>query len=550
MRFPLPPGYHVITLTLFAALAVGVTGAISLSRFEDAAVRAAASRALLVTDARARLLGQELSRLQGEIGRLSHLPELDLADGNLEPEKRVLRIASKDTAVLTTAIAVVDSRGAVLWSEPQGAAPAAGGGTLLRIARFTGRASFWFGRGEIAVAAPIAGGGALVGLVSASNRDLFGDIFHRSLGSGGGAMLLRRSTRGDPELVIATTGAVLPSELALGREAQAWLEDPNGRRWLVTEQQVGEGPLALRLFWPSEDVDREIAKPFRALLVFVVLALVLAVAVGAILALVIGRLELTQRELHKSRELAAMGKTAAAIAHEVKNSLNGLSVALDLLGSRRVEPEAARAVHTQAREEISRLRGVADDLTLFAAPPRLELADVDLRELCRRAAASGGGLAADCGARIALDLAGEGQPPLVIRADARKLYGAVQNIIRNGLEAMGPGAYGEPLGAPPNERPRVLTVSARALGRSVAIEVADTGAGLDPAVRARLFEPFVTTKRTGTGLGLAIARRVVEAHGGRIEALDRTGGGTLFRLVFPLPPQRPVQTASGREAFR
>ncbi len=545
----LPPGYLVITLTLFAALAVGATGAISVSRFRDSAVRAASARAALVTSGRAHLLGQELSRLQEEIGRLSRLAEVDLADGNLEPEKRVLRIARKDTAVLSAAIAVVDAEGAVLWSEPQGVSPLAGGAVLLRLARSSGRASFWYGWREIAVTAPIAGGGAIFAVVNASSRDLFGDLFLRMLGPGGGAMLVRRPQRGEPELTIATAGAPVPSELSPGGQAQSWVEDAQGRRWLVTEEQVGDGPLALWLVWSGEDVERAIAPPLRSLVVFVVLALVLAVAAGAVLALVIGRLEATKLELQKSSELAAMGKTAAAIAHEVKNSLNGLSVALDLLVSGRAGADAARAVHAQAREEIARLRGVADDLTLFAAPPRLELGEVDLRELCRRAASSDGGLANDCGARIELD-SPDSSAPLVIRGDARKLHGALQNLVRNGLEAMGPGAYGGPLGAPPNRRSRLLTLSARAAGRAAVVEVADTGAGLDPEIRDRLFEPFVTTKRAGTGLGLAIARRVVEAHGGRIEAVDRDGGGTLFRLTFPLSPSPVVQPASGLEAVR
>ncbi|HEX9289292.1 MAG TPA: HAMP domain-containing sensor histidine kinase, partial [Anaeromyxobacteraceae bacterium] len=261
-------------------------------------------------------------------------------------------------------------------------------------------------------------------------------------------------------------------------------------------------------------------------------ALLLAGVGGALLALAIGRLEKAELELGKSRELAAMGKTAAAIAHEVKNSLNGLSVALDLLASRRAAPATADEVHAQARSEIARLRGVADDLTLFAAPPRLDLGEADLQEVCRRAVAANADLAQDCGVEVELDL-GDDDDALV-RADAHKLLGALQNVVRNGLEAMGPGAFGEPLGAPSAPRERRLGIRLRRDARQALLEVADRGPGIAAEVKERLFEPFVTTKRTGTGLGLAIARRVLEAHGGRIEALDRPGGGTVFRIALPL----------------
>jgi signal transduction histidine kinase len=95
------------------------------------------------------------------------------------------------------------------------------------------------------------------------------------------------------------------------------------------------------------------------------------------------------------------------------------------------------------------------------------------------------------------------------------------------------GVRGEQIGSRPPDRERRLTVSSRREGAEAVVEVSDTGCGLIPEVQRRLFEPFVTTKRTRTGFGLAIVRRVVEAHGGGITAEDRVGGGTVFRIHLP-----------------
>jgi two-component system sensor histidine kinase DctS len=134
---------------------------------------------------------------------------------------------------------------------------------------------------------------------------------------------------------------------------------------------------------------------------------------------------------------------------------------------------------------------------------------------------------------VRLELPPDGDAPRV-PGDAHKLLGALQNVVRNGIEAMGPGAFGEALGTRPAVRERVLVVRLLRRGREAVVEVADRGPGIAGDVRERLFEPFVTTKRNGTGLGLAICRRVVEAHGGSVEAAPREGGGTVFRLHLPL----------------
>ncbi len=524
----LRPGSLVLALTAFAAVAVGATGALLLARHRTAALESIADRQALLVGLQARLIDAEVRRLVEEMQRLSKLAEVDLADDNLEPEKRVLRIARRDTALFSAAIFILDARGDVLWTEPRGAVPVTTPGQLVGAARGRAAPVVQLAPGALEVAAPIAGRGAIVGQVSTAARDVFGEGIGRALSTGGFALLLSESA-GDRAVWVARAGAARGDLVASG--GQRWIDAQDGARWLVSEAKVGDGPLVLRLAQPAREIEREVWRSLRSLVLTLGGALLLAVVAGGLLALAIGRLERAELELDKARELAAMGRTAAAIAHEVKNSLNGLSVALDLLASGRAPPAAAAEVHGQARFEIARLRGVAEDLTLFAAPPRLDPGDADLAELCRRAAAATADLAQDCRVEVALEL---GTAPAVVPGDAHKLLGALQNVVRNGIEAMGPGAFGEALGEAIPPRERRLELALRRAQGEVLVEVADRGPGLPPEVREHLFEPFVTTKRTGTGLGLAIARRVVEAHGGRIEALPRPGGGTVFRLAFPL----------------
>jgi signal transduction histidine kinase len=541
----LRPGYLVLALTLFSALAVGTTGGILLARYRAAALAAIADRQALLVSLQARLLDEEVARLVAEMNRLSKLAEVDLADQNLEPEKRVLRIARRDTTLFSAAIFILDARGEVLWSEPQGAPLLGTPAKLVGEARGEGGPILEYGAGALLVAAPSAGRGAIVGQVNTASRDVFGEGILRAVRRGGFALLLETSRVGAP-VRVAQAGEAR-TDLGAGA-GQRWEEAQDGRRWLVTEAPLGERPLLLRLAAPAQRLEAAVWESLRSLIAIVAGALLLAVVVGALLAVAIGRLERAEVQLGRQGELVAMGKTAAAIAHEVKNSLNGLSIALDLLAQGRAPAAAVAEVHAQARAEVARLKGVADDLTLFAAPPRLDLGEVDLAELCHRAAALSADLAHDCGVEVVLRL-----PPdaaaIRVQGDAQKLLGALSNLVRNGIEAMGPGAFGEPLGeaAPPRERRLEVGLARRP--RQVTVEVADRGPGLPAPVRARLFEPFVTTKRTGTGLGLAIARRVVEAHGGTLDAADREGGGTVMRLALPLSrplslPRRPAASWS------
>jgi signal transduction histidine kinase len=529
----LRPGWLVFLLTAFAAVAVGATGGLLLARYRAAALASATDRESLLVRSRAQLIGNEVAALVAEITRLSRLAEIDLADGTLEPEKRVLRIARRDTVLFAMSIAILDPEGTVLWSEPQGARPAAPGALLVGLARGQGRTALHFASGEIDVAAPIPGRGAIVGIVSGqAARALFGEALAGEVRDRGAVavVLPGDSVREEVDVAREVRGVVPAGMARLDGTGQEWVRDAAGGRWLVTQAQVGDTPLILRLVLSAADVEGDLLAPFRRLVATVAVAVLLAILVGAAFGLAIRRLERAEVELDRSRHLAAMGKTSAAIAHEVKNGLNGLSVALDLLATGKGDPAALRQVHAQARAEIERLRDVAEDLTLFAATPRLARAPVDLAELCRDAAAAVADLAADSGVEVAV-AAGA---PVPAWGDAAKLLGAVTNLARNGVEAMGPGAFGERPGARRVARSRRLELEARVVDGAAVVEIRDDGPGLAPEVRARLFQPFVTTKRTGTGLGLAIASRVVTAHGGRIEALERPAGGTTFRVILPV----------------
>ena len=168
-------GRLVFAVTVFGALAVSATGTYLLVRYRAAVLADAAYREQILVDARAHVIGHELEALVQEVGRLSRLAEVDLADGTLEPEKAVLRIARRDSAVFSIGIAILDGAGTVLWAEPRGARPVAQGTLLVGLARGAGRPSLHAQPGEIAVAAPIAGQGAIVALVPGNGaRSLFG----------------------------------------------------------------------------------------------------------------------------------------------------------------------------------------------------------------------------------------------------------------------------------------------------------------------------------------------------------------------------------------
>jgi nitrogen fixation/metabolism regulation signal transduction histidine kinase len=243
-------------------------------------------------------------------------------------------------------------------------------------------------------------------------------------------------------------------------------------------------------------------------------------------------------DMMRSNQLAAWAEMARAIAHEIKNPLTPIQLSTDhlrrLLADRGLLPAPAiEACLDTIVKQVRSLHEIAGEFSAYAKLPDLDLQPTDPVAFLRSTVAP---YRAGAPAGIAIEERYEPVPQVAI--DARVLARAVVNLIENALHAMAGGG--------------VLTVSAtfdRTDG-SVILGVRDTGPGLRHEVRARLFEPYFSTKSSGTGLGLGIARRAVEAHGGSIDFESAPGEGTVFRIRLPAADARALdRPADARHAI-
>lgn len=220
-----------------------------------------------------------------------------------------------------------------------------------------------------------------------------------------------------------------------------------------------------------------------------------------------------QRALEAER-LRAFRETARQVAHELKNPLTPIRLAVTRL-QREVTPELAETVDVLAVES-ARLEAMAKSFAQFGRLPEGPAAQVDIAEMVRYVAR------ATVPGQIPLTLdIDEGLPLVTGHHDA--LARALSNVLLNAVDACaGPGAAGR------------ITVSAARANGAVRIAVRDTGIGIPAEHLDRIWEPYVTHKPGGTGLGLAIARQTVLAHEGTVDATSTPGQGTEIRLTLPV----------------
>ena len=276
------------------------------------------------------------------------------------------------------------------------------------------------------------------------------------------------------------------------------------------------------------------------------LGLLLLGACGAVAGLVAGygiarsvyrSLVEAQRAATRSERLASMGQLAAGLAHELRNPLTSIKMLLQPAAPGEAPVCLDRQDAAVVNEEIGRLERTIQTFLDYARPPRPERQTLVLQPVIRQIVELIAPRAAQQGVSIDCALPEEA---IRIEADAGQLRQVLMNLLLNALDASG---HGQTISVRAAWEPPPSAAGEEAVGRErwVAIDVADRGSGLPAPESARIFEPFVSTKECGTGLGLPISRRIVEDHGGRLDAADREGGGAVFTVRLPVDgrPARP-----------
>lgn len=509
---------------------------------------------LLQTDVRAHSLSQRLGLLGDELRRLSQRSEVDLFDQDLSPEKSLLQISHERSAFFNVGVAILDRKGEVVWSEP--------GDFLSRGASFAQES--WFGSVQegrafrivpvqpdkpdsiLYVVSPLVKGGAFTGALL-------------------GAVDLARGQPLAPEkpssrvltVVATTSGEVVypPVPPAFAAEpawrglfarralqpftARASLEETPA---VLASSPVTGSELVLMSVGTEQDLFQQARSRLRVRLsAGLALALLPAVLLLFVLQRSLKLFRRSEEEAVRAERLRLLGEAANSIAHEVKNSLNGLSMGLDLVvravgdpipasrpgGLTRgpIPPERRERIVNELRHEIQRLSEFTTELMTFSRGVSPRRGKLDLTDFVPKVTGLLHDSAEELGGQIEVAVPPD---PVWVEADGALLHAVISNLAGNALDA---AIAGSPV-------PRVQ-VRLEAGEREAHLRVSDNGKGVSASMKPRLFEPFQTEKANGVGIGLALARKIARAHGGEL-VLDEGGPerpgfpGASFVLTLPV----------------
>jgi nitrogen fixation/metabolism regulation signal transduction histidine kinase len=232
-------------------------------------------------------------------------------------------------------------------------------------------------------------------------------------------------------------------------------------------------------------------------------------------------LKTSKEKLVIAERIAAWQEIARRLAHEIKNPLTPIQMAMDTLRKsyKKQHPEFEEILDESTRtvlEEADRLKRIVAEFSDFARMPKPELSRVDLNDAIRSA------LALYQGVVPVTSHLDDALPEL--DADKGQLTQVLLNLVENARDAIGDREGGK------------IVVTTKSAADRALLVVEDNGPGVPAELKDKVFAPYFTTKHTagGTGLGLAIVHRIISDHGGRITISDAPGGGARFTIELPL----------------
>jgi signal transduction histidine kinase len=224
------------------------------------------------------------------------------------------------------------------------------------------------------------------------------------------------------------------------------------------------------------------------------------------------------RQLQTADRLSAISRLTKGVAHEVKNPLNAILMHVELARMKLAHQDYDLDPQMDTiTSEIMRLDRVVKTFLDFTRPVQLNLRDMRLRDLMEEIAIFAGPQAAAAGIEIVEQIKVEDS---MITVDVDLLKQAVFNIVVNAIEAMPEGG--------------TLRFEAVLKGDDAEIRISDSGPGIPPDVKDKIYDLYFTTKSTGSGIGLAMTYRIVQLHDGTIDFTSEPGHGTTFVLRFPV----------------
>src|SRR5271167_816931 len=237
---------------------------------------------------------------------------------------------------------------------------------------------------------------------------------------------------------------------------------------------------------------------------------------------------LHQTQMSRAEHFATLGELATGLAHEIRNPLAGIAGVIEIVGRDLPPNSAARAVIKDAKEEALQINRILTELLDTARPKPPQFRVKDIGSTAEHAVLFARQQAITKRIMIELEVSGDIPP---VDHDPNQINQVLLNLLLNAIQSM--------------DKPGTIRVSLQNDDDAVLIAVADEGKGIAPENLPNIFRPFFTTKGHGTGLGLSLARRIVEAHGGQIDASSEVGKGSRFAIRLPVAREKAVQ---GQEA--